>query len=106
MAFYDFVSDFDECHSNPCRNGATCVDGFNTFRCLCLPSYVGALCEQGKSSCNICMMNRLILQLLILDSPFFFFLSNFGHVANFFAEEIHRLPKYIRFPDVFVAHNI
>lgn len=42
-------SDFDECHSNPCRNGATCVDGFNTFRCLCLPSYVGALCEQGES---------------------------------------------------------
>ncbi|KAK7828750.1 hypothetical protein U0070_006535 [Myodes glareolus] len=41
--------DFDECHSNPCRNGATCVDGFNTFRCLCLPSYVGALCEQGSA---------------------------------------------------------
>lgn len=57
VAFYDFISDFDECHSNPCRNGATCVDGFNTFRCLCLPSYVGALCEQGKSYCNICRMN-------------------------------------------------
>ena len=37
-----FIIDFDECHSNPCRNGATCIDGFNTFRCLCLPSYVGA----------------------------------------------------------------
>uniref|UniRef100_A0A8I5NWM4 Versican core protein n=1 Tax=Papio anubis TaxID=9555 RepID=A0A8I5NWM4_PAPAN len=43
---------FDECHSNPCRNGATCVDGFNTFRCLCLPSYVGALCEQDTETCD------------------------------------------------------
>lgn len=40
--------DIDECQSNPCRNGATCVDGINTFICLCLPSYVGALCERGK----------------------------------------------------------
>lgn len=35
------------------------MDGFNTFRCLCLPSYVGALCEQGKSyySIFVCVMN-------------------------------------------------
>uniref|UniRef100_A0A8I3PBG9 Versican core protein n=1 Tax=Canis lupus familiaris TaxID=9615 RepID=A0A8I3PBG9_CANLF len=47
-----YLPDFDECHSNPCRNGATCVDGFNTFRCLCLPSYVGALCEQDTETCD------------------------------------------------------
>lgn len=46
--FHLYVVDNDECQSNPCRNGATCIDGFNTFTCLCLPSYVGALCEQGK----------------------------------------------------------
>lgn len=57
--FVAFIIDFDECHSNPCRNGATCIDGFNTFRCLCLPSYVGALCEQGKSFHNICMKNSI-----------------------------------------------
>lgn len=70
VAFYDFISDFDECHSNPCRNGATCVDGFNTFRCLCLPSYVGALCEQGKSCCNIRRMKIIDIsfQMLLLDS--------------------------------------
>lgn len=42
------AADIDECQSNPCRNGATCIDGLNTFTCLCLPSYIGALCEQGK----------------------------------------------------------
>ncbi|POI31938.1 hypothetical protein CIB84_004311, partial [Bambusicola thoracicus] len=41
------IPDIDECQSNPCRNGATCIDGLNTFTCLCLPSYIGALCEQG-----------------------------------------------------------
>ncbi|XP_053264684.1 versican core protein isoform X3 [Podarcis raffonei] len=40
------IPDIDECQSSPCRNGATCIDGINTFTCLCLPSYVGALCEK------------------------------------------------------------
>lgn len=40
--------DIDECHTNPCRNGGTCIDGLNSFTCVCLPSYAGALCEQGK----------------------------------------------------------
>uniref|UniRef100_A0A8C5UAW4 Versican core protein n=1 Tax=Malurus cyaneus samueli TaxID=2593467 RepID=A0A8C5UAW4_9PASS len=44
------AADIDECQSNPCRNGATCIDGLNTFSCLCLPSYIGALCEQGKAA--------------------------------------------------------
>lgn len=44
-----FVSaDVDECQSNPCLNGATCLDGVNSFTCLCLPSYAGELCEQGQ----------------------------------------------------------
>ncbi|XP_076842699.1 versican core protein isoform X2 [Brachyhypopomus gauderio] len=44
--------DTDECQSNPCRNGATCVDGANSFTCLCLPSYSGDLCEQDTESCD------------------------------------------------------
>lgn len=41
-------ADVDECHSNPCLNGATCQDGENSYTCLCLPSYAGARCEQGQ----------------------------------------------------------
>ena len=29
----------DECLSNPCRNGGTCLDAYNTFRCLCPPNW-------------------------------------------------------------------
>lgn len=48
-----FVSaDVDECQSNPCLNGATCLDGVNSFTCLCLPSYAGHLCEKGQPRRN------------------------------------------------------
>ncbi len=48
-----FIIDIDECHTNPCHNGGTCIDGLNSFTCVCLPSYAGALCEQGKGLFNI-----------------------------------------------------
>ncbi|NXT87267.1 PGCA protein, partial [Anhinga rufa] len=45
------TEDTDECHASPCLNGATCVDGIDSFKCLCLPSYGGDLylenCEEG-----------------------------------------------------------
>lgn len=44
-----FLADTDECHSSPCLNGATCVDGIDSFKCLCLPSYGGDLCEIGTA---------------------------------------------------------
>ncbi|NXY77718.1 PGCA protein, partial [Glareola pratincola] len=46
------TEDTDECHSNPCLNGATCVDGIDSFKCLCLPSYGGDLCEIDLENCE------------------------------------------------------
>lgn len=40
--------DIDDCQSNPCQNGGTCIDEINSFVCLCLPSYGGATCEKGN----------------------------------------------------------
>ncbi|CAM4527506.1 unnamed protein product [Leuciscus chuanchicus] len=42
----------DVCHSNPCTNGATCVEVEDTFKCLCLPSYEGDRCEIDLHSCE------------------------------------------------------
>ncbi|KAK1213477.1 PGCA protein, partial [Pygoscelis papua] len=46
------TEDTDECHSSPCLNGATCVDGIDSFKCLCLPSYGGDLCEIDLENCK------------------------------------------------------
>uniref|UniRef100_A0ACB8E6C3 Uncharacterized protein n=1 Tax=Sphaerodactylus townsendi TaxID=933632 RepID=A0ACB8E6C3_9SAUR len=46
-------ADIDECHSSPCLNGATCADGIHTFKCLCLPSYGGDLCDIDLAECDV-----------------------------------------------------
>ena len=40
-------SDLDNCSSHPCKNGATCTDGVNSYSCECLQGYTGATCETG-----------------------------------------------------------
>ncbi|XP_033627758.1 fibropellin-3-like [Asterias rubens] len=37
----------NECSSNPCLNGATCVDRVAQYLCVCAPGYDGTNCEEG-----------------------------------------------------------
>ena len=39
----------NECRSNPCNNGGTCVDELSSFSCLCAPGFRGDSCHMGKS---------------------------------------------------------
>ena len=41
-------SDMNECDSNPCTNGTTCVDGINGYNCTCAAGYTGDRCETGR----------------------------------------------------------
>ena len=41
-----------ECLSNPCRNGATCVDQYNGFLCQCNPGWQGPLCDEDVNECS------------------------------------------------------
>ena len=36
---------FYNCHSNPCLNGGTCVNGFNDYTCHCPSTYYGKNCH-------------------------------------------------------------
>ena len=38
----------DHCGSNPCQNGAQCVNLQETYWCQCVGSYTGTNCEQCK----------------------------------------------------------
>ena len=35
------------CGSNPCRNGATCVDEDIGYKCICVEGYSGDTCDTG-----------------------------------------------------------
>lgn len=40
--------EIDECESNPCQNGGTCIDGLASFYCNCTEDFVGDQCEVLK----------------------------------------------------------
>ena len=42
----------NECRSNPCRNGATCIDQYNGFLCQCTPGWQGPACDQDVNECS------------------------------------------------------
>lgn len=49
--FWLVVTDINDCLPNPCQNGGTCVDGINTFSCICLQGFSGGTCATSKSFC-------------------------------------------------------
>lgn len=47
-------SDINECASNPCQNGGSCLDRVNRYMCRCIPGYVGDRCETGETTVEKC----------------------------------------------------
>ncbi len=51
---YDFNAvlkldiDINECNSSPCKNGGSCVDMYNDFRCICKSPGFDKTCEKCK----------------------------------------------------------
>ena len=52
ICFFSFAVfyylDIDECLSNPCVNGGSCINGVNSYRCNCLSGWEGPHCADGK----------------------------------------------------------
>ncbi|XP_019645238.1 PREDICTED: fibropellin-1-like, partial [Branchiostoma belcheri] len=40
----------DDCIPGPCDNGGTCVDGDNTYSCVCPPGFKGERCQTSPCS--------------------------------------------------------
>ncbi|XP_060075561.1 cubilin-like [Ylistrum balloti] len=41
----------NECSSNPCSNGGTCIDRYNAYSCRCLPAWKGVNCNEDVNEC-------------------------------------------------------
>ncbi len=42
-----YITEIDECLSNPCANAATCNDVVAGYTCDCVTGYEGLHCETG-----------------------------------------------------------
>ena len=70
----DFWSpDINECSSNPCQNGGTCTDGFNSFSCACVAGYAGNNCETSKV-----YVSPSVLKLNVISQPVILFLISYS----------------------------
>lgn len=61
ISFFSLFLDINECISDPCTFGSTCVDGIGSFKCICPPGRTGALCAEvaGKMPSPLsCLFNR------------------------------------------------
>lgn len=43
----------NECNSNPCLNGATCIDNIASFTCSCPIGLTGKICETNINDCEV-----------------------------------------------------
>ncbi|XP_035390719.1 protein jagged-1a isoform X2 [Electrophorus electricus] len=42
----------NDCESNPCQNGGTCIDKVNVYRCICSDGWEGQNCETNIDDCR------------------------------------------------------
>ncbi|NXA24645.1 FBLN7 protein, partial [Ibidorhyncha struthersii] len=47
-----FCRSIDDCFSNPCANGGTCVDGNQSYTCLCGRGWSGPSCQSPIYACR------------------------------------------------------
>lgn len=45
---YSLCPDIDDCLGQPCRNGGTCIDEVDAFRCFCPSGWEGELCDTSE----------------------------------------------------------
>ncbi len=45
--------DINECESNPCKNGAECIDGVNEYTCSCKAGFTGPQCQVNIDECAL-----------------------------------------------------
>ncbi|KAL3857465.1 hypothetical protein ACJMK2_012135 [Sinanodonta woodiana] len=45
------TTNINQCWSNPCLHGGTCIDSLTSYRCVCPPGYTGQDCQTEHDEC-------------------------------------------------------
>lgn len=45
-------TDINECESQPCLHGSTCIDNINSFSCVCTSGWQGPQCQLDTNECE------------------------------------------------------
>ena len=48
IVFFFNITEYIECDSCPCQNGAYCVDGISMYECMCPDGFNGTHCDHSK----------------------------------------------------------
>ncbi|XP_074048181.1 coagulation factor VII [Macrotis lagotis] len=67
--FWIQYNDDNQCASNPCQNGGTCADEFQSYICFCPVEFEGRNCETSKDSLLICRFDNGGCQQYCTDNP-------------------------------------
>ncbi|KAK9401779.1 coagulation factor X-like [Crotalus adamanteus] len=67
--FWAIYTDPDQCDSNPCQNGGTCIDSYQDYFCICSPKHEGRNCEIGPESKLKCFFKNGNCEQFCVDSP-------------------------------------
>ena len=52
------IVDMDDCQSDPCTNGGTCLDGISSYTCHCSVEWTGDHCEVSKQNITVTDSNH------------------------------------------------
>ena len=52
LCLLNFSVDLDDCVNHNCSNGASCIDGINSYSCNCSAGFTGLNCETGRERTN------------------------------------------------------
>lgn len=50
--WYALFADINECSSDPCLHGASCVDKVNGYECECTDGWKGPQCQLDANKCS------------------------------------------------------
>lgn len=62
MFSFFFEPDINDCESNPCENGGTCIDKVSVYKCICADGWEGDHCEISESH-----LSRLLARFVFVD---------------------------------------